>query len=265
MSASSTWLPPRAPRTRSVSSACVALRFGRKPYDEARKSASKMGSSTSVAAICATRSRTVGMPSGRCRPSAFGMYRRRTGCGRYVPARSAAPSSSSRRSTPYCSTTAERHRIDARRAAVPSSPAATPPGGRHASRSDPSGHGSGVPGIAWPRPRVGVAIGARCRWADAHRGSWDRTCRSCPCACLRRRRDHRRDPSLPSRCSSRGSTLLRSPRTPAAPRSISPSAYTSRAALTRAAQTGLSCSVRLRVTRAAPHTPPRPPARAPPD
>jgi hypothetical protein len=43
----------------------VALRFGRKPYDVARKSASKMGSSTIVAAICATRSRTVGMPSGR--------------------------------------------------------------------------------------------------------------------------------------------------------------------------------------------------------
>ena len=31
---------------------------------------------------------------GRCRPSAFGMYRRKTGCGRYVPARSAAPRSS---------------------------------------------------------------------------------------------------------------------------------------------------------------------------
>ena len=46
------------------------------------------------------------MPSGRCRPSAFGMYRRRTGGGRYVPARSAAPSSCSRRSTPYCSTAA---------------------------------------------------------------------------------------------------------------------------------------------------------------
>src|SRR5947199_7593499 len=26
------------------------------------------------------------MPNGRCRPSAFGMYRRRTGCGRYCPA-----------------------------------------------------------------------------------------------------------------------------------------------------------------------------------
>jgi hypothetical protein len=61
------------------------------------------------------------------------------------------------------------------------------------------------------------------------------------------RRCPRRDPSLPARCSSRGSALLRSPRTPAAPRSISPVAYTSRAAPTRAAQTGLSCSVRLRV------------------
>jgi hypothetical protein len=66
-------------------------------------------------------------------------------------------------------------------------------------------------------------------------------------ASLRPRRAPRRDPSLPSRCSSRGSSLLRSPRTPAAHGSLSPSAYTSRAALTRAAQTGLSCSVPLRV------------------
>ena len=188
--------PPRAPCTRSVSSACVALRFGRKPYDEARKSASKIGSSTSFAAICATRSRTVGMPSGRCRPSAFGMYRRRTGCGRYVPARSAALSSSSMRSTPYCSISrASRDRRPPSRGSA--SPAATPPAGRHASRSDPTGRGSAVPGIAWLRPRVGVAVGALCRWAGAHRGSWIRTCRSCPCASLRPRRDHRRGPSLP--------------------------------------------------------------------
>ena len=37
-----------------LSSAGVSLRFGRNPYDEARKSASKMGSR--VAAISATRS-----------------------------------------------------------------------------------------------------------------------------------------------------------------------------------------------------------------
>ena len=120
-----------------------------------------------------------------------------------------------------------------------------PPGGRHASRSGPSGHESVAPGIAWPRPRVGVAIGARGRRTDVRRGSWNRTSQSCPRACLLDQRDHRRDPSLPSRCSSRGSSLRRSPRTPAAHDSLSPSAYTSRVAPTRAAQTGLSCSVRL--------------------
>ena len=85
---------------------CTALRFGRKPYETARKSASKMGSNTSVTAICTTRSRTVGIPSGRRRPSAFGMYRRRTGGGRYLPARRAEASSLNIRSTPYCSTAA---------------------------------------------------------------------------------------------------------------------------------------------------------------
>ena len=224
-----------------------------------------MGGSTSVAAICATRSLTVGMPSGRCRPSAFGMYRRRTGCGRYVPARSAAPSSSSRRSTPYCSTARECHRIDPRRAAILSSPAATPPGGRHPSRSDPSGRGSAAPGIAWPRPTAGVAIGALCRWAEAHRGDWNRTCRSCPRACLLGQRAHRRDPSLPSRCSSRGSSLLRSPRTPAAHDSLSPSAYTRRSCRDDGGADGPLVFRSAPCTRAAPSTPPRPATRGPPD
>jgi hypothetical protein len=61
-------------------------------------------------------------------------------------------------------------------------------------------------------------------------------CRHCP----------RRDPLLRPRCSSRASSLLRSPRIPAAPRSPSPLAYTGVLALTGAVQTGLSCSVRLR-------------------
>jgi len=43
------------------------------------------------------------MPSGRCRPSGLGMYRRRTGCGRYVPARSVAVSSHRNSATPCCS------------------------------------------------------------------------------------------------------------------------------------------------------------------
>src|SRR6202022_3010864 len=56
----------------------------------------------------------------------------------------------------------------------------------------------------------------------------------------------RRAPSPHPRCLSRASSLLWSPRIPAAPRSFSPLAYTSRAAATTAAQTGLSCSGRLR-------------------
>jgi hypothetical protein len=108
-------------------------------------------------------------------------------------------------------------------------------------------HGSGGPVAAWPHSRVGVAIGALYRWTPVHRGGWNRSSRSCPRACLLCRHCPRRDPSLRPRCSSRASSLLRSPRIPAAPRSFSPVAYTSRAATTTAAQTGLSCFVFLRV------------------
>ena len=120
------------------------------------------------------------------------------------------------------------------------------PPGRHVWRSGPAMHGSGAPAIAWLRPRVGVAIGALCRGTRVLRGNWNRSCRSCPCACLLCRPCPRRDPSLRPRSSSRASSLLRSPRTPAAPRSFSPVAYTSGVAVTSAAQTGLSCSVPLR-------------------
>ncbi len=81
MSASRTWLHPAFTVPRMVSSAMSALRRGRKPNDEALKPASKIGSMTSFTAICATRSFTVGMPSGRSFPSALGMYRRSTGGG----------------------------------------------------------------------------------------------------------------------------------------------------------------------------------------
>ncbi len=43
------------------------------------------------------------MPSGRLFPSAFGMYRRRTTAGRYVPARNAPAIPSKKESTPLCS------------------------------------------------------------------------------------------------------------------------------------------------------------------
>ena len=121
------------------------------------------------------------------------------------------------------------------------------PTGRHAYRCGPTMHGNVGPVAAWPHSRVDVAIGALCRGTRVRRGNSHRSCRACPCACSLGRRCPRRDPSLRPRYSSRASSLLWSPRTPAAPRSLSPVAYTSRAAATTAAQTGLSCSVPLRV------------------
>src|ERR1700681_1237564 len=120
------------------------------------------------------------------------------------------------------------------------------PTGRHACRCGPATHENVGPVAAWPHSRVGVAIGALCRGTCVLQGGWNRSSRSCPRACLLCRHCPRKDPSLHPRYSSRASSLLWSPRIPAAPRSLSPSAYTSRAAATTAAQTGLSCSVRLR-------------------
>lgn len=60
---------------------CIAsciLRFGRNPYELSRKSASKIGSMTIFVTICTTRSRTVGIPSGRKFPSPFGISCLRT-------------------------------------------------------------------------------------------------------------------------------------------------------------------------------------------
>jgi hypothetical protein len=58
-----------------------AERLGRNPYEQSMKSASKIGSMISSTAVCTTRSRIVGMPSGRWRPSGLGMYTRRTADG----------------------------------------------------------------------------------------------------------------------------------------------------------------------------------------
>jgi hypothetical protein len=68
-------------------------------------SASNTGSITSFTAAPTTRPRTAGIESGRSssRPG-FGMNTRRAGSGRQRPSRRSAASSSSRRETPYCST-----------------------------------------------------------------------------------------------------------------------------------------------------------------
>src|SRR5690554_4906803 len=54
-----------------------ALRPGRYPWEQSRKSASKMGSRISLAAVCTTRSLTVGIPRGRVFPFALGISTRR--------------------------------------------------------------------------------------------------------------------------------------------------------------------------------------------
>ena len=51
-----------------------ALRFGRNPCEQSRKSCSNTAHSTQATAFCTTRSSIVVMPSGRSFPFAFGMY-----------------------------------------------------------------------------------------------------------------------------------------------------------------------------------------------
>ncbi len=78
--------------------------------------------------------------------------------------------------------------------------------------------------------------------ARARGGDWERSCRPCPRTYPFSERDQSRGPSLQRRCSAPPSPVLRPPRTPAAHDATSPSADTRRSALTRAAQSGLSCS-----------------------
>src|SRR5216684_1589733 len=80
---------------------------GRYAYCSGGRSASKIGSSTSIAAVMQTRSRTVEMPSGLSLPLAFGINTRLIGSGRYVSSLSASASSASHRSTPCASMSAK--------------------------------------------------------------------------------------------------------------------------------------------------------------
>ena len=83
------------------------------------KSASKMGSSTILAAVWTTRSRMVGMPSGRSpRHSAFGIITRRTGSGRYVFETNSSRKPASHASRPSLLDLRESHPIHARRSRI---------------------------------------------------------------------------------------------------------------------------------------------------
>nr|AAU83467.1 hypothetical protein GZ28G7_30 [uncultured archaeon GZfos28G7] len=88
MSASTTHACPTSLTVSICSIACFALFPGRYPKLESRNSASNIGSMTFFKACCTTLSLIVGMPSGRCLPSGFGIYTLFTGLGLYLSCRS---------------------------------------------------------------------------------------------------------------------------------------------------------------------------------
>ena len=84
ISASSTQSAPLLAVLRTTSRAWWADFFGRNPKEQGRKSASKIGSRTILAAVIATRSRKHGIESGLVLPGCpgLGMFTRRRGLGR---------------------------------------------------------------------------------------------------------------------------------------------------------------------------------------
>jgi hypothetical protein len=69
-------------KNRTCSIASCARRPGRNPYEVGQKSASKIGSKTSLAAICTILSRNAAMPKLLSFPERFGINRSRAGKGR---------------------------------------------------------------------------------------------------------------------------------------------------------------------------------------
>jgi hypothetical protein len=67
---------------RTSSMASCALRSGRNPNEVGQNPASKIGSSTSLAAVCTILSRTVETPRLLSFPERFGTSRSRAGSGR---------------------------------------------------------------------------------------------------------------------------------------------------------------------------------------
>ena len=203
--------------------ACVADRRGRKPYDDSLKLASKIGSSTSRHACCTTRSRTVGMPRGRDRPSGLGISTRSTGCGRYAFAFRSAASSARNVSTP------ERSIESIETPSTPGAPAfaRTSLQARHKTSGRTRRSYK-----AWNR-RFRLLLAARnsLRWRcrDDSIGSigWSWLLRACTVTSLLAGHDGSRGPSLHRVCLDAASTVLRPPPTShrASPRTSLPGLY----------------------------------------
>ena len=126
------------------------------------------------------------MSNGRCRPSAFGIYRRLTAKVDTCPLAIARRGLREIPRRPLLDG-GQRHRIDARRAAVLLDASPCFPQDVTPVRCGPATHENVGPVAAWPHSRVDVAIGALCRGTLVRRGGWIRSSRSCPRACLLRR------------------------------------------------------------------------------
>jgi hypothetical protein len=113
---------------------------------------------------------------------------------------------------------------------------------------------------AWLPHTASAGVIELCREALASRGVWVRQSEPCPRSYLQEKRHQSRSPSLRRRSPAPPSPVLWPPRTPAAHRATSPSAYTPGPCPTPAAQTGLSCSAANWCARATPLTPASPDA-----
>ncbi len=192
------------------------------------------------------------------------MYRRRTGCGRYVPARNAAPSSPRNDSTPRCSISAS----------VSESTPAEPRfrlTRRHASRRTSSLQIRSI--RAWKRrfgDRLAAAHRRRCNWRTLSRGARlsgelgpgspampSRVLATTPCP-----------PQGPFPPTAFCCTVLLGTMAPSDSRCAAP-AFTFGLCRPRCPDSGCADGPLVfrpsPCPRAAPHTPPRPPARTPPE
>ncbi len=174
----------------------------------------------------------------------FGMYRRRTGDGSIRARAQRDAEGVHNRLHARVLDVGEGHRDRPPPPRGSASPAAMPPQDVTPGDAVHTVHGSGAPVAAWPRSIVDVAIGALCP-ADSRplRGGWTSAGHALARPCVPRPcppQETLRSPRVVRRAARHYYGPLGLPLRRARFRR---SAYTNRAAPTRAAQTGLSCSV----------------------
>jgi hypothetical protein len=182
--------PPRGAVPRLT--AWAARRVGRQPAEEAWTVAAKRGSSPSLPACGTTRSRPVGPPRGRCRPSGWGLSPRRPGGGLSLPPCRASARPCRQAATPWRSPSSRPR---------PSRPA-LPPWARPACQARPRiSDRSRRSSRAWTRRgRLLLAARDRLRWRGrACSGRWRWPGWACPVPARPAGRGCSRGPSRRSR------------------------------------------------------------------